>query len=598
MNNIEKIKERLNIVDVVGAYIKLEKSGSNFKACCPFHNEKTPSFFASPDRGTYKCFGCGEGGDIFSFVEKFEGVDFKGSLKILAEKAGVELQKENPTKVNEKNRIYSILEKTTLFFEKNLREKKTVLEYLQNRGITEKTIKQFRLGFAEDGWQNLYDFLKKEGYADGEMEKAGLVKKKERGTGFYDRFRNRIIFPLFDNSGRPIAFSGRFFENDKQNNDKVASVKQETNSIGQAKYLNSPETILFEKSNVLYALNFAKSEIRQQDFSVLVEGQMDLLMCHQTGFTNAVAVSGTAFTEGHIKLLKRLSDKVVFAFDSDKAGFASACRAAKLALSKGMEVSLVSMPNGLDPADFILQDKNAWQEALKKANHIIDFYLDKLIDEIKDKRKLGKEVQEKILPFVSVLESEIEKANFVEDIANKLGVPNEIIWLELNKIKTDLPVNTKHKDWDNELTEKKDKKNKKQNILKQIAGLYWWQKGVKNSIVDLQDFEKKILKNVGENVWKKIKNLPEKIKNEIIFEAEIFCENMENTSKKSSVANENLTEQINELFANLEMELLNEKMREIMSEQKEAHIKGDAEKSEEKFKLYNKLSKQRDKLGG
>ena len=265
-NNIEQIKERLNIVDVVSSYIKIEKAGMNFKACCPFHNEKTPSFFISPDRGTFKCFGCGEGGDIFTFVEKYGGLDFKGSLKILAEKAGVELIKENPQKISERNRIYDVLEKSTSFFQNNLMENKSALEYLKNRGIEDRIINQFRLGFASDEWQSLYNHLKKEGYSDIEIEKAGLIKKKEGGGGFYDRFRNRIIFPLFDNSDRPVAFSGRLFE------------KEQGSNKDTAKYLNSPETLLFSKSNILYAYNFAKDMMRKLDFSILVEGQMDLLM--------------------------------------------------------------------------------------------------------------------------------------------------------------------------------------------------------------------------------------------------------------------------------------------------------------------------------
>ena len=256
MDNVEKIKDRLNVADVVGSYIKLEKAGSNLRACCPFHNEKTPSFFVSPGRGTYKCFGCGEGGDIFSFVEKFEGVDFKGSLKILAERAGVKLEKENPRTVDERKKVYDILEKTTVYFENNLKENKSALEYLKNRGIKKQTIEQFRLGFAKEGWQDLYNFLKERDYVDVEIEKAGLIKKNERSSRFYDRFRNRIIFPLFDNLNQPVAFSGRFFG------------KDEKEGIITAKYLNSPETILFNKSNILYGYNFAKTKINKFMFKV------------------------------------------------------------------------------------------------------------------------------------------------------------------------------------------------------------------------------------------------------------------------------------------------------------------------------------------
>ncbi len=587
-NNVEKIKDRLNIVDVVGSYIKLEKAGSNLRACCPFHNEKTPSFFVSPVRGTYKCFGCGEGGDIFSFVEKFEGVDFKGSLKILAEQAGIKLEKENPKVADERKRIYSVLEETTLYFENNIKNNKLALEYLKNRGITQQTIERFRLGFAEDGWQNLYDFLKEKDYTDVEIEKAGLIKKNEQGSRFYDRFRNRIIFPLFDNSGQPIAFSGRFFG------------KDDKEGIVTAKYLNSPETLLFNKSGILYGYNFAKLKIRKRDFSILVEGQMDLLMCHQTGYDNAVASSGTALSQGHIRLLKRLSNRVVVAFDGDEAGFSSACRATKIALAEGMEVRLLNIPDGLDPADFILKDKQNWQKELKEAKHIIDFYLNKLTTEIKGtsnqtttngaRRKLGKAVQEKVLPFVAILNSEIEKASFVKEISDKLSVPDKVIWAELDKISKNSLVSPQQRDsfGGGKLAEKlamKSKKNRKQIILRQISGMYWWQKGVENPVFDIQEFEKEIKDIIGDEVFEKIENLNNEIKDEIIFEVEILYEEVENIEEK-----------VKELFNNLRIELIDEKIKDIMIEQKEAESKGDAKDVLGKLKIFDKLSKEKSKL--
>ena len=589
-NNIEQIKERLNIVDVVSSYIKIEKAGMNFKACCPFHNEKTPSFFISPDRGTFKCFGCGEGGDIFTFVEKYEGLDFKGSLKILAEKAGVELIKENPQKISERNRIYDVLEKSTSFFQNNLMENKSALEYLKNRGIEDRIINQFRLGFASDEWQSLYNHLKKEGYSDIEIEKAGLIKKKEGGGGFYDRFRNRIIFPLFDNSDRPVAFSGRLFE------------KEQGSNKDTAKYLNSPETLLFSKSNILYAYNFAKDMMRKLDFSILVEGQMDLLMCHQIGYTNTVASSGTSLTEGHIKLLKRFSNKVVLAFDGDEAGFNSACKASKLALLNEIEVRLMKIPDGMDPADLILKDKESWKKALKNAKHIIDFYLDKLIEDIKDKRKLGKEVQEKVLPFVSLIKSEIEKANFVEELANKLNIPVKAIWAELRKIKVELPENLKYESNEmiDELMVKTEsnlsgKLERKNNIIRQLSGLYWWQKEMKNPVLELGKFEDKLINVVGESVFQKIQKLPDKIKNEIVFEIEIFYQELEAGSLELK---NDLDLKIEELFLHLEIILLEEKIEKLILEIKEMQLEGDDKKIREKMKEYSERLQQKDSLVG
>ncbi|MEA2112375.1 MAG: DNA primase [Patescibacteria group bacterium] len=576
MDNVEKIKGRLDIVDVVGAYIKLEKAGLNLKACCPFHNEKTPSFFISPTRGTYKCFGCGEGGDIFSFVEKYEGVDFKGALKILAEKAGVTLEREDFKKVNEGKRIYDVLETTTSYFEDGLKKKKEAQEYLKDRGITEKTIEQFRLGFAKEGWQNLYNFLKQEKFSDLDMDKAGLVKKSEKGNRLYDRFRERIIFPLFDNSGRPVAFSGRFFG------------KDEKDGMVTAKYLNSPETVLFNKSNILYGYNLAKNGIRKKDFSILVEGQMDLLMCHQAGYDNTVASSGTAFSQGHVKLLKRLSNRIVIAFDGDNAGFLSAGKATKIALAEGMEVRLMSIPDGQDPADFILKDKEGWQKALKEAKHIVDFYLNKLINEIDDKRKLGKEVQEKVLPYVTLIESEIEKANFIDDIAEKLGVTAKVIWVELGKVDREDFMRSTIPQVRQGLSEKlsaKGKKNRRQIILRQISGIYWWQKNFDKPVLNLENFEKEIKEIIGDEIFEKIENLNEKLKDEIIFEAEILYGNLENTDKK-----------IEELFKNLKIELIDEKIKDVILEQKKAEKSGDKEEALKDLEIYDKLSKQKSKL--
>ncbi|MBU4536645.1 DNA primase [Patescibacteria group bacterium] len=586
-NNIEQIKEKLNIVDVVGSYIKVEKAGMNFKACCPFHNEKTPSFFISPDRGTFKCFGCGEGGDIFTFVEKYEGVDFIGSLKILAEKAGVELVKENPEKISEKNRVYDVLEKTTVFFQENLLKNKEALEYLKARGLEEKTIKHFRLGFALSEWESLYRYLKKEGYSDIEIEKAGLIKKKQ-GGGFYDRFRSRIIFPLFDNSDRPVAFSGRLFEIEQGENKDTA------------KYLNSPETILFSKSNILYAYNFAKNTIRKSDFSILVEGQMDLLMSHQAGYSNTVASSGTALTEGHINLLKRFSDKIVIAFDGDEAGFNSASKASKLALMNAMEVRLVNISENMDPADLILKDKEQWKKGIKNAKHIIDFYLEKLIEGIQDKRKLGKEVQEKVLPFVSLIKSEIEKSNFVQDISNKLDIPTKAIWSELRKIKVELPEDLKYRNNEmiDELMVKNEfnlsgKSERKNSIIRQLSGLYWWQKETKESVLELKEFENSLIKIAGDDIFQKILKLPNKIKNEIIFEVEIFYQEF---GEGFVELKNDLNLKIAELFLNLKVVLLEEKIEKLILEIKENKISGNEDILEEKMKEYSDCLKQKDKL--
>jgi len=285
----DQIKERLGIVDVVGAYLTLEKAGNNLKAKCPFHNEKTPSFFVSPSRNTFYCFGCGEKGDIFTFVERFEGLDFRGALKVLSEKAGVPITFESQTVRDERTRIYDVMKEAVSYFELTLKNEGKVKNYLSERGLTTGTVQRFQLGYAKSEWNALSDQLIKKGYSEKEIEKAGLIKlsdserPRDKNTykeRYYDRFRGRIMFPIADASGRVIAFSGRLFPEED----------------GNAKYINSPETVLFNKSKVLYGYDKAKHTIRKANFSIVVEGQMDLLMSHQSGFPNTVALSGTALT--------------------------------------------------------------------------------------------------------------------------------------------------------------------------------------------------------------------------------------------------------------------------------------------------------------
>ncbi len=329
---VQKIKERLSIEEVVSSYITLNKVGSNLKAKCPFHNEKSPSFFLSPDRGTYYCFGCGAKGDIFTFVEEFEGLDFKGTLKLLAGRAGVELEKYNKEEESEKEKLYRVMEEATKFFEKNLTENKDAQEYLKSRGIEEKTTKDFRIGFAILDWRKLYDFLKSKNFTDKEIESAGLAKKPDdTNKAMYDRFRGRIMFPITDSSGRVIAFSGRILLDDGKS----------------AKYLNSPETPIFNKSSVLFGIDKAKESIRKNNFSILVEGQIDLVLSHQAGFKNTVASSGTAMTDSTVSkenlinnlgLVRRLSKNIVLAYDADRAGNNASNRFAKIYLYLVMDV--------------------------------------------------------------------------------------------------------------------------------------------------------------------------------------------------------------------------------------------------------------------
>ena len=544
---VQQIKERLSIEEIVSSYIKLEKAGANFKAKCPFHNEKTPSFFVSPNRASYYCFGCGAKGDIFSFIEEFEGLDFKGALKILAERAGIPLAQYSKEKEGEKEKLYRAMEEATKFFEKNLIENKKILEYLKSRGLEEKTIKDFRIGFALPEWRSLFNYLKSESFSDKEIELAGLIKETEKG--FYDRFRGRIIFPISDSSGRIIAFSGRIFSAEGG-----SASGGEISSYEQAKYLNSPDTPIFSKSAVLYGLDKAKESIRKNNFSILVEGQMDLILSHQAGFRNTVATSGTALSDATVSkenvvsnlgLLRRLSGNIILAFDADRAGFNASSRAGKIALSFGMDVKVVSMSEGIDPADLISQNgTDAWRMAIRNSKHIIEFLLDKILNSHKeDMRKVGREIREKILPYVDSIESAIEKSHFIKIISNKSGIAENALLEDLKKVQSELKFETEEI-----RTAKKnvEKKMRKDPIERRLLGIAFWQENIQNKTINPELIFQKL---------DKAKEIYKDIKEDLIYEAEEFYLNSENLQKD-----------VDEMLSNIEEEYLNEELNKKMIE--------------------------------
>ena len=424
MTDTELVKEKLNMVDVVSPYVKLTRAGKYWKGTCPFHKEKTPSFMVSPERGFYHCFGCGKGGDIFTFIEEIEGLDFKGALTLLAEKAGVRLTHEHAsvdTKARE--RVYSALEAARVFFVSTLDKNPRATAYLTERGITPESRALWSLGYAPEGWHVLLEALRDQGFTDLEIEHAGLAKRPDAEEGkdvsrLYDRFRGRIMFPRRARERRTIAFPGRIFPN----------------ADDVAKYLNSPETSVFTKSKVLYGLDLARSAIRKYNFVILVEGQVDLIMAHQSGYQNAVATSGTAFTEEHAALLMRTTPNIVIAYDGDRAGVAATGRAALIALKAGMNVKVAAMPPGEDPADVIRRDVGIWKAAVKRATHIVDFYLEYLANSGYNSRDLKLEVSRTVLPYVAMIGNAIDRAHFVSRVAAALGVPESAVSAEVTKV--------------------------------------------------------------------------------------------------------------------------------------------------------------------
>jgi DNA primase len=541
-SQVDQIKSKIDIVSVVSAYVKLEKAGSNFKGRCPFHNEKTPSFFVSPDRGSYYCFGCQAKGDIFTFVQEFEGLDFVGALKVLAEKAGVPLDDFSKENKSEKDKLFTIMEQTTLFYQKKLTDNKNANDYLSKRGVKEETVSEFRIGFAPDGWRELFQYLSSKGVTAGEMLSCGLIKKMDGMTdSFYDTFRGRIMFPIADSSGRVVGFSGRILVPDEK----------------APKYLNSPETVLFNKSEILFGLDKAKKDIRLKDYSILVEGQMDLVMMHQIGIKNTVASSGTALTQEHLIKLRRLSNRIIMSYDGDSAGFSASNRSSKIALALGMELKIAQMPNSMDPADLAKDDQTALIDALKNSKHIIDFYTDNLLQRKISGRELGEEIRKNVLPYIAELTSSIEKSHFIKSIAQKTFIKEEALWDDLKMVSVgEISVSRQGSP--------PHKTGKVEAIERRVIGLLWWQKGNKSvlSSVDGIDIEKRVREILGQ----RIDEIEDRLKIEretLLFETESYYNNRDNTKRE-----------IEELLLALEEEYLKKQFSIAMTElQKSEQIK-------------------------
>ncbi len=437
-DNVQQIKERLNIVDVLSGYIRLTKAGVNYKALCPFHNEKTPSFMVSPSRQSWHCFGsCGEGGDIFTFIEKIEGIEFPEALKILADKAGIILKYDDPKLRSQKDRAYEICEKAAQFFTQELNNTNTriytndtnnaggnpIVNYLHKRGLNDKTIEEWRLGYAPDSWSSLLSFLGKYGYSENEIEKAGLAIKGEK---WHDRFRNRLMFPIFDTNGRVAAFSGRTMQ------DIIPSKTEKTDT---GKYVNSPETILYNKSRILYGLDRAKNNIRKDDKAILVEGQMDVALSWQDGVKNVIATSGTALTEDQLVILKRLTGNLVLAFDMDEAGFRATKRGVDLAQSFGFNISVLRLESGKDAADFIKDNPEKFGRVIEKAESIMSYYFKEIFKKISADKLEGKKIIAlNLLPEIKRLPSAIERSNWIRELGLHLGVSETDLKEEMDQL--------------------------------------------------------------------------------------------------------------------------------------------------------------------
>lgn len=428
-NSVSEVKDRLKIEDLVSQYVQLKKAGRNFKGLCPFHNEKTPSFVVSPERQIAYCFGCNKGGDVFQFIQEVEGVDFVDALKILAEKTGVELEpmqnvgKSKRVTKDEKSELFRVYDSATSFYEEQLwqtDEGKKVVDYLYRRGLTNESIKRFRVGYAPDSFELTYTHLLKSGFDKKVLVSAGLAMAKGTTVDkIYDRFRGRLIFPILDNLGRIVAFGGRALSKDQQ-----------------PKYLNSAESNIYHKSNVLYGFYKAKKSIKEKKQVMLVEGYFDVIASVQAGVENVVATSGTALSTKQLRLLKPFAQSIILCFDNDLAGQEAAKRAYELAMEYEFVVKMIVIPDGKDPADYVRDHGDKLVDVMNEAKLYGEYYYDRLFDIYgTDDVSAKKKILQESLPFVTSIKSSIEKDEFVRKLALDLDLKEVQIYDELKHLK-------------------------------------------------------------------------------------------------------------------------------------------------------------------
>jgi len=421
---VEEIRTRSNIVEIISERIQLKKSGVNYKGLCPFHSEKTPSFIVSQGKQIFHCFGCGAGGNVYQFIMQIENIPFPDAVLYLAKRYGISIPEQKGKGINssQKSIIYSVNELASDFFRKHLLESpqgRTAREYLKKRGINDDTADVFKIGYAPSLREGIRQFLKKNGISVETQKLAGLIKEKDDGGGYIDKFRDRIIFPIFDTEGRIVAFGGRIL-NDREE---------------RPKYLNSPETPVYKKSDILYGLNLSKEQIRKSKEAFLVEGYFDLITAYQNGVKNIIATSGTALTENHAGVLKRYTDNITLLFDGDEAGRSASMKGGVVLINKGIKVKVIPLPPGKDPDSFIKEKgMDGFLSIASAAKLYMEYIIEKAISETDIKNADGKiECIKTVIPYLSLINNSIERIAYLSLLADRTGIKEKAIMEEMDK---------------------------------------------------------------------------------------------------------------------------------------------------------------------
>ena len=574
---LEKIKSQNDIVDVISERVRLKKAGRNFTGLCPFHNEKTPSFSVSQEKQIYKCFGCGEAGNVISFVMKDKNLPFIEAVKYLANRANIPLKLGNGEQSQsnrKKELLYKVNVEAAKFFFSNLMNNQNAKEYFLNRGIKEETIKKFGLGYANDSWNSLMFYLRKKGINDGLLEEAGLISvNKEKGRK-YDRFRNRVMFPVFDYQGKVIGFGGRVLDDSKP------------------KYLNSPETLVFQKGTNLYGLNFALKHNMSERYFVIVEGYMDLISLHQYGITNVVASLGTALTINQARLLKRYADKVVISYDADLAGQMATLRGLEILRTAGFDVRVLSIPQGKDPDEYVRSNgREAFLKLINNAEPLIDYRIKKAEEGIDFKNSQSVILYSKrIMDIISDLDP-IEKDVYIKKASENTGIKEQALY-DILKIKMK----------DNRENDFRNNKEEDRSKLYVEPGFLKAERTLLKMMLENEEYLQYIEERISENDFillehKEIFTVIILGKGENINNIESFIESRLSNAKsigelvKIKEENiffaDNIKVQIDDLINEIHSYKLKQRIDQLRKEQKELETQG---KIEESIKLAIELA--------
>ncbi len=555
----DRIKEKLDIVDFLRSYITLLPAGKNFKALCPFHQEKTPSFIISPERQTWHCFGsCGDGGDVIQFVMKYENLEFPEALRFLAEKAGITLQRSNIREEREFAILYELHEVTKNFFHENLLREKKVLEYLKERGLHEETMNEFELGFSPGG-EGLVLHLLNQKYNISDIVKAGLAYKNRNGL-YRDRFEGRIMFPISNAVGEVVAFTGRIFEGKED----------------EAKYINSPESLIFNKSKILYGFHRSRGEIARSRSVVIVEGQMDMLLPWQIGVRNIVAVSGTGFTEYHAERLRRLCDVAIVSFDNDRAGIRALERSLDLLGSFDFHVKALDLKPYKDPADAAKDNpdffKTAFKEARSAFDHLFDLYIH-AVERSKD-IALKKRVIKHLAKRIVNVKSAVEQDELIEKLSRRSGIREETLRIEMRNVEKG------HRGGSEEEVKEKPQEERIDTIARRVIALAFTHKQFWGIIEENKEYFPPSYLRVIEN--------PSSDSNALL---EMYSSYIAGFSDEKT-----LYDELQELIKQLHIEFFKKEQVELKKKINDAQQKGDEETAEETMKIFHELSRKIDNL--